>query len=175
MNPWFLTLCDHRTPGLGYFIVRSYFIIARVTVCLDNVYTYFTISADFCLHTDKTYTSCIYIYSFVPPRGTTQLPPQSASAVHLSGSPASLIQVRGGWGGINNVHDMLSNNTETHKPLRGLQNRHLPCQIYFSWVSDRTSNTSQFRHADPCFFDLLWAMDPWIADCIALLGILQTF
>ena len=40
----------------------------------------------------------------------------------------------GGWGGIHNVHDMLSNNTETHKPLRGLQNRHLPCQIYFIWV-----------------------------------------
>lgn len=67
MNPWFLTLCDHRTPGLGYFIVRSYFIIARVTACLDNVYTCFTISADFCLHTDKTYTSCIYIYIALSP------------------------------------------------------------------------------------------------------------
>ena len=101
MNPWFLTLCDHRTPGLGYFIVRSYFIIARVTIYVfmyKRTIQYLRIFVHIQIkHSHRIY---IYIYSFVPPRGTTRLPPQSASALRLSGSPASLFKLGVGGGGL---------------------------------------------------------------------------
>ena len=84
-----------------------------------------------------TYRLYIHIVTYIALSPLEELPDSPAVCfalhLHLSGSPAWLFKLGVGGGGliliwINNVHDMLSNHTETHKRLRGLQNRHLPCQ-----------------------------------------------
>ena len=115
-------------------------------------------------------------YRFVPPLGTTPLFRTLLPSAPVR-SARIVAQVMGGWGGGNNNVHFFSDNTQTehHKLLGRLQNPHLPCQTYFNRIQTEHQtllNSDMHMFFFRTFFCQLWM---WITDCIALLGMLQSF
>ncbi len=137
----------------GIYIYNIYIFIFLITyIYMYNIYTH------------------VYIYRLVHRPGRRhiglspfqELPdsPAVCFALHLSGSPASLLTW--GVGGHHNVHVFEQHWDWTSQTFTWAAEPSPFISYIFQQSSDRTWNTSQIPHAESCFCSnyLLWAMDP---------------